>query len=336
MPRRGSRRAEDGADGEASGSGRKRGRTETTKAVSAANAASYTEMIGMYSSAHAAAAVAAAAVSGNAANAYGAMPQAPMATVEVPMARMATYGYAPAGASVDATGDGGVVFAPSPPPVPTMNATATGQQQQMNAMHAYANAYIIAQQWNSYFQQQAARNQAVAGAQIPTHVSHAGSTMTFPPGVASEELRKRPRLVWTPALHARFVDAVRKLGVKTAVPKSIMKLMNVEGLTRENVASHLQKYRQHLKRLHDSSESTMAGMETTSLKGGKKRRNRKKDDQSHSGSGGEQGSGQGSRPSNEGQDSGSGARDENTRNVKVSSSEEEPVDPGTRRLPIAS
>jgi SHAQKYF class myb-like DNA-binding protein len=217
-----------------------------------------------------------------------------------------------------------------------MNATATGQQQQMNAMHAYANAYIIAQQWNSYFQQQAARNQAVAGAQIPTHVSHAGSTMTFPPGVASEELRKRPRLVWTPALHARFVDAVRKLGVKTAVPKSIMKLMNVEGLTRENVASHLQKYRQHLKRLHDSSESTMAGMETTSLKGGKKRRNRKKDDQSHSGSGGEQGSGQGSRPSNEGQDSGSGARDENTRNVKVSSSEEEPVDPGTRRLPIAS
>ena len=80
----------------------------------------------------------------------------------------------------------------------------------------------------------------------------------------------------------------------------------------------------------------MAGMETTSLKGGKKRRNRKKDDQSHSGSGGEQGSGQGSRPSNEGQDSGSGARDENTRNVKVSSSEEEPVDPGTRRLPIAS
>jgi SHAQKYF class myb-like DNA-binding protein len=160
--------------------------------------------------------------------------------------------------------------------------------------------------------------------------------MTFPPGVASEELRKRPRLVWTPALHARFVDAVQKLGVKTAVPKSIMKLMNVEGLTRENVASHLQKYRQHLKRLHDSSESTMAGMETTSLKGGKKRRLRKKDDQSHSGSGGEQGSGQGSRPSNEGQDSGSGARDENTRNVKVSSSEEEPVDPGTRRLPIAS
>jgi SHAQKYF class myb-like DNA-binding protein len=313
--------------------------TAATGAVTSTSAmdASYTEMFGMCSNAAAAVtAAAAAAASENVANAYGAMSQTPMG-LEVPMARMATYGYAPAGASVDrsGTGDGGVVFAPSPPPpVSTMNATATGQQQ-LNAMQAYANAYIIAQQWNSYFQQQAARNQAVADARMPTHVSNAGS-MTFSPEVASEELRKRSRLVWTPALHARFVDAVQKLGEKTAVPKAIMKLMNVEGLTRENIASHLQKYRQHQKRLHDSSESTMAGMETTSLKGGKTRRKRKKDHQSHSGSGGEQGSGQGSRPSNEGQDSGSGARDENTRNVKVSSSEEEPVDPGTRRLPVAS
>jgi hypothetical protein len=32
-----------------------------------------------------------------------------------------------------------------------------------------------------------------------------------------------------------------------AVPKTIMQLMNVEGLTRENVASHLQKYRLYLR-----------------------------------------------------------------------------------------
>ena len=60
---------------------------------------------------------------------------------------------------------------------------------------------------------------------------------------------KRPRLVWTPQLHKRFVDAVGHLGIKNAVPKTIMQLMNVEGLTRENVASHLQKYRLYLKRL---------------------------------------------------------------------------------------
>ena len=60
---------------------------------------------------------------------------------------------------------------------------------------------------------------------------------------------KRPRLVWTPQLHRRFVDAVQHLGINAAVPKTIMQLMNVEGLTRENVASHLQKYRLYLKRL---------------------------------------------------------------------------------------
>ncbi|KAL5973392.1 PHO85 cyclin-1 [Asimina triloba] len=60
---------------------------------------------------------------------------------------------------------------------------------------------------------------------------------------------KRPRLVWTPQLHKRFIDVVSHLGVKNAFPKTIMQLMNVEGLTRENVASHLQKYRLYLKRM---------------------------------------------------------------------------------------
>ncbi|XP_058099329.1 transcription factor PCL1-like [Magnolia sinica] len=66
---------------------------------------------------------------------------------------------------------------------------------------------------------------------------------------------KRPRLVWTPQLHKRFIDVVAHLGIKNAVPKTIMQLMNVEGLTRENVASHLQKYRQYLKRMHGLSSS---------------------------------------------------------------------------------
>lgn len=65
---------------------------------------------------------------------------------------------------------------------------------------------------------------------------------------AAERAVKRPRLVWTPQLHKRFVDVVGHLGIKNAVPKTIMQLMNVEGLTRENVASHLQKYRLYLKR----------------------------------------------------------------------------------------
>ncbi|KAK4725301.1 hypothetical protein R3W88_028080 [Solanum pinnatisectum] len=76
-------------------------------------------------------------------------------------------------------------------------------------------------------------------------------------GVGDEPARtqKRPRLVWTPQLHKRFVDAVAQLGIKNAVPKTIMQLMSVDGLTRENVASHLQKYRLYLKRMQGFSNS---------------------------------------------------------------------------------
>ncbi|KAJ0902847.1 putative transcription factor MYB-HB-like family [Helianthus annuus] len=70
---------------------------------------------------------------------------------------------------------------------------------------------------------------------------------------SSVRTSKRPRLVWTPQLHKQFVDVMAHLGVKNAVSKTIMQLMNVEELTRENVASHLQKYRLYLKRMQGLS-----------------------------------------------------------------------------------
>ncbi|XP_011625385.1 two-component response regulator ORR21 isoform X2 [Amborella trichopoda] len=60
---------------------------------------------------------------------------------------------------------------------------------------------------------------------------------------------KKPRVVWSVELHQQFVNAVNQLGIDKAVPKRILELMNVQGLTRENVASHLQKFRLYLKRL---------------------------------------------------------------------------------------
>lgn len=60
---------------------------------------------------------------------------------------------------------------------------------------------------------------------------------------------KKPRVVWSVELHQQFVAAVNQLGIDKAVPKRILELMNVPGLTRENVASHLQKFRLYLKRL---------------------------------------------------------------------------------------
>ncbi|GFP85117.1 two-component response regulator arr2 [Phtheirospermum japonicum] len=65
---------------------------------------------------------------------------------------------------------------------------------------------------------------------------------------------KKPRVVWSIELHQQFVSAVNQLGIDKAVPKKILELMNVPGLTRENVASHLQKYRLYLRRLSGVSQ----------------------------------------------------------------------------------
>ncbi|GAA0149953.1 winged helix/forkhead transcription factor [Lithospermum erythrorhizon] len=73
---------------------------------------------------------------------------------------------------------------------------------------------------------------------------------------------KKPRVVWSVELHQQFVAAVNQLGIDKAVPKKILELMNVSGLTRENVASHLQKYRLYLRRLSGVSQH-QSGLNTS-------------------------------------------------------------------------
>ncbi|XP_038975185.1 myb family transcription factor IPN2-like isoform X2 [Phoenix dactylifera] len=54
----------------------------------------------------------------------------------------------------------------------------------------------------------------------------------------------KPRLRWTVELHDRFVDAVTQLGgPDKATPKTIMRVMGVQGLTLYHLKSHLQKFR---------------------------------------------------------------------------------------------
>lgn len=54
----------------------------------------------------------------------------------------------------------------------------------------------------------------------------------------------KPRLKWTPELHQRFIDAINQLGgADKATPKSIMRVMEIPGLTLYHLKSHLQKYR---------------------------------------------------------------------------------------------
>ncbi|XVE58609.1 hypothetical protein DITRI_Ditri04bG0183100 [Diplodiscus trichospermus] len=65
--------------------------------------------------------------------------------------------------------------------------------------------------------------------------------------------RRKDKVVWTNSLHDKFLEAIRQIGPERVVPKKIHELMNVQGLTRQNVASHLQKYRNFLKDVAESS-----------------------------------------------------------------------------------
>ncbi|KAK7320089.1 hypothetical protein RJT34_04820 [Clitoria ternatea] len=59
---------------------------------------------------------------------------------------------------------------------------------------------------------------------------------------------KKSRLHWSKELHQHFVKAVNQIGFDKATPKTIHEIMEVPYLTRENVASHLQKFKDGLKR----------------------------------------------------------------------------------------
>ncbi|GER39503.1 two-component response regulator ARR2 [Striga asiatica] len=63
--------------------------------------------------------------------------------------------------------------------------------------------------------------------------------------VAGQNMSMKPKMCteWTPELHDKFMAAVKILGDGRCFPKDILELMNVPGLTRMQVASHLQKCR---------------------------------------------------------------------------------------------
>ncbi|KAJ6772046.1 TRANSCRIPTION FACTOR HHO2 [Salix koriyanagi] len=70
--------------------------------------------------------------------------------------------------------------------------------------------------------------------------------------------QRKPRRCWSPELHRRFLHALQQLGGSHAsTPKQIRELMKVDGLTNDEVKSHLQKYRLHTRRpnptIHNNS-----------------------------------------------------------------------------------
>ncbi|ESQ32985.1 hypothetical protein EUTSA_v10004257mg [Eutrema salsugineum] len=78
-------------------------------------------------------------------------------------------------------------------------------------------------------------------------------------GVSSttNQSNRKARRCWSPDLHRRFVQALQMLGgSQVATPKQIRELMKVDGLTNDEVKSHLQKYRLHTRRPSPSPQTS--------------------------------------------------------------------------------
>ncbi|OMO52578.1 hypothetical protein CCACVL1_29184 [Corchorus capsularis] len=71
-------------------------------------------------------------------------------------------------------------------------------------------------------------------------------TLNYQPRPLTQPIWKNNRRSWSAELHSRFVEALHLLGgIEVATPKQIKEIMQVEGLTNDQVKSHLQKYRLH-------------------------------------------------------------------------------------------
>lgn len=93
------------------------------------------------------------------------------------------------------------------------------------------------------------------------HLYGAPPTLHYVPQPAP----KKKRLQWTPELHAKFEAALDDIGIETAVPKTLLQAMNEPCLTRENVASHLQKYREMIRKKR-AVENRQSGSQPPSRK----------------------------------------------------------------------
>ncbi|CAI9765549.1 unnamed protein product [Fraxinus pennsylvanica] len=69
--------------------------------------------------------------------------------------------------------------------------------------------------------------------------------------------QRKQRRCWSPELHRRFVNALQQLGgEQVATPKQIRDLMQVDGLTNDEVKSHLQKYRLHTRKVPPTTSTS--------------------------------------------------------------------------------
>lgn len=94
------------------------------------------------------------------------------------------------------------------------------------------------------------------------------SSLRTAPQPPQQQNSRKQRRCWSPELHRRFVNALQQLGgSQAATPKQIRELMQVDGLTNDEVKSHLQKYRLHTRRLPSSTTTSPANQSPVVLGG---------------------------------------------------------------------
>ncbi|KAG2534993.1 transcription factor HHO5-like [Panicum virgatum] len=89
-----------------------------------------------------------------------------------------------------------------------------------------------------------------AAARLSATMSPSGSGLNLHTQTQQQQqLARKTRRCWSPELHRQFVAALHQLGgPQVATPKQIREVMQVDGLTNDEVKSHLQKYRLHNRR----------------------------------------------------------------------------------------
>lgn len=106
------------------------------------------------------------------------------------------------------------------------------------------------------------------GIKNPVSVNLITPGIKNPTHPSQQQTSRKQRRCWSTELHRRFVNALQQLGgSQAATPKQIRELMQVDGLTNDEVKSHLQKYRLHTRRL-PSSNTQSANQSGVVLGGG--------------------------------------------------------------------